>query len=203
MNDPRTPASLREIEARLRPFVARRVRAHDVDDVVQEVWVRVLRGLDSIRDEERFGPWLYSVARRVVADHGRTSARHGHARPPAEDEAASTHDDAVEVEREAEALLALHVAPFVAMLPSPYREALTLTELEGLTQKQAATMLGISLSGMKSRVQRGRRMLRETFEACCNVALDMRGRVMTCEPRPDGRIPDCQCTPVKPDRAPS
>ena len=45
-------------------------------------------------------------------------------------------------------------------LVEPYREALTLTELEGLSQKDAATMLGISVSGMKSRVQRGRRLLR-------------------------------------------
>ncbi len=57
------------------------------------------------------------------------------------------------------------------MLPSPYREALTLTELEGLTQKEAAEMLGISLSGMKSRVQRGRQQLRQALEDCCHIAL--------------------------------
>jgi RNA polymerase sigma-70 factor, ECF subfamily len=194
VNDPRTLASLREIDARLRPFVARRVRASDVDDVVQEVWVRVLRGIDSVRDEERFGPWLYSVARRALADHGRARARHGDPRAPEEaPDLPAPHGSDTSEEHDAAALLAHYVAPFVAMLPSPYREALTLTELEGLTQKQAATMLGISLSGMKSRVQRGRRLLRETFEACCNVALDVRGRVLACEPRPDGRLPDCRC----------
>lgn len=82
---------------------------------------------------------------------------------------------------------------FVAMLPSPYREALTLTELEGMTQKDAAFMLGISLPAMKSRVQRGREKLRETLEACCHIALDARGAVVSCEPRPDGRLPDCRC----------
>jgi RNA polymerase sigma-70 factor, ECF subfamily len=82
---------------------------------------------------------------------------------------------------------------FVEMLPSRYREALTLTELQGITQKEAAAMLGISVSGMKSRVQRGREQLREALEACCTIALDTRGRVVSCEPRPDGRLPDCRC----------
>ena len=87
----------------------------------------------------------------------------------------------------------MYVAPFIALLPSPYREALTLTELEGITQREAAAMVGISVSGMKSRVQRGRRELRALFEACCNIALDGRGRIISCEPRPDGQLPGCAC----------
>ena len=52
--------------------------------------------------------------------------------------------------------------------------AITLVELEGLTQQAAADVVGVSLSGMKSRVQRGRKLLRERFDACCAVALDAR-----------------------------
>ena len=54
-------------------------------------------------------------------------------------------------------------------------------------------MLGISLSGMKSRVQRGRVQLRKALEDCCHIALDARGRVVSCEPRSDGRLPDGCC----------
>src|SRR5690606_24480720 len=96
-------------------------------------------------------------------------------------------------DRAVEQALASVVALFLAALPSPYREALTLTELEGMTQKQAAEMLGISLSGMKSRVQRGRVLLRRSFEDCCTIALDVRGRIVGCEPRPDGRVPSGCC----------
>jgi RNA polymerase sigma-70 factor (ECF subfamily) len=81
------------------------------------------------------------------------------------------------------------VALFVARLPSPYREAITLTELEGLTQKAAAEMLGISLPGMKSRVQRGREKIRSMFDECCSVSVDCRGRVVECEPRQVGGVP--------------
>ena len=178
----------RELEARLRPFVARRVSTPvEVDDIVQDVFLRMQRSVADLRDEERFGPWVYQVARSAIAEHRRARARHplvaSHTPDPAE--VPSEPDDNREVERQ----VATYLAPFVAMLPSPYREALTLTELEGLTQKEAAEMLGISLSGMKSRVQRGRERLRKALEDCCRIALDARGRVIECQPRD----PDCCC----------
>jgi RNA polymerase sigma-70 factor (ECF subfamily) len=89
----------------------------------------------------------------------------------------------MEDEGAAERALAATVAPFVSMLPSPYREALTLTELEGLTQREAAAMLDVSLPCMKSRVQRGREELRTLLELCCEIGVDARGRVIACEPR--------------------
>lgn len=182
----------RDLEAKLRPFIARRVHADaDVDDVVQDVFLRMQRGLAELRDDDRFGPWVYQVARSAVADHHRRAARHPLVDGDGAEVAPEQEDDDASVEQE----LASYLAPFVAMLPSPYREALTLTELEGVTQKQAAEMLGISLSGMKSRVQRGRAHLRTALEECCHIALDARGRVMACEPRPDGKMPESCCSP--------
>lgn len=192
MIDAAARGAWRDLDQKLRPFIARRVRAEaDVDDVVQDVFLRMQRGLGGLRDDERFGPWVYQVARSAIADHQRAAARHRVVDGEPDDEQPSTEEvgDDGAVERE----LSTYVAPFVAMLPSPYREALTLTEIEGMTQKDAATMLGISLSGMKSRVQRGRRLLRSALEDCCLIALDARGRVMSCEPRVDGRLPDGCC----------
>lgn len=179
-----------ELDAKLRPFVARRVRSPaDVDDVVQNVFLRMQRGLPDLRDDDRFGPWVYQVARSAIADHHRAVRRHPIAPADAADEPCTEVEDDGSAEQE----LAAYVAVFITMLQSPYREALTLTELEGLTQKEAAEMMGISLSGMKSRVQRGREQLRKALEDCCTIALDARGRVVSCEPRPDGKLPDCRC----------
>ncbi len=185
-----TRGAWKDLDAKLRPFIARRVRSpSDVDDIVQDVFLRMHRGLGGLRDDERFGPWVYQVARSAIADHHRAAARQRTLDVAAPEDVmlGGQDDDAVEQ------LLATYVAPFVAMLRLPYREALTLTELQGLTQKDAAAMLGISLSAMKSRVQRGREQLREAFEDCCRIALDARGRVVACEPRPDGKLPDCRC----------
>lgn len=180
-----------ELRATLEPFVARRVPAEDVDDVVQDVFLRLSRGLPSLRDEERFGPWVYRVARSAVADHLRARARAPFA-PLEDEEPAATPDEPALTE--GERLLAPLVGVFVAALPSPYREALTLTELEGMSQREAADRVGITVSGMKSRVQRGRERLRESFEACCAIERDARGRVVEITPRPGGRVPDgCSC----------
>jgi RNA polymerase sigma-70 factor, ECF subfamily len=175
------PAELWEHAAvRLRPFVARRVAAGDVDDVLQDVFVRMQRGLASLRDEERFTGWLFRVAASAVADHGRARARHPVAASEPELPAPEIDPD----DREASRGLASCVSLFVARLPSPYREAVTLVELEGRTSREAAEMVGISISGMKSRVQRGRAQLRALFEECCEIALDARGKVTDFAPRP-------------------
>jgi RNA polymerase sigma-70 factor, ECF subfamily len=182
-----------ELEARLRPYVARRVASPcDVDDVVQDVFVRLQRGLGDLRDEQSFGGWVYRIAEHAVVDHLRTRARH-----PLLKEAS---DDLGEIEISASAGpdapeglngdLSECVALFVARLPSPYREAITLTELQGMTQKDAAEMLGVSLSGMKSRVQRGRERIRRMFESCCEMSLDARGRVTDCTPRDLREVPE-------------
>jgi RNA polymerase sigma-70 factor (ECF subfamily) len=168
------PALWQDVAERIRPFVARRIAPTEVDDVLQDVFVRVQRGLASLRDEERFTSWLFQIARNSVAEHQRARARHPiPATPPEDDQPAPEDDD----DREAARSLSACVSLFVAQLRSPYREAVTLVELEGLTAREAAEMVGISVSGMKSRVQRGREQLRELFDQCCEIALDARGKV--------------------------
>ena len=71
-------------------------------------------------------------------------------------------------------------------LPAPYGQALTLTEFEGLTQRQLAERLGISLSGAKSRVQRGREKLKEALLDCCQFEFDRRGKIIDCMPKGEG-----------------
>jgi RNA polymerase sigma-70 factor (ECF subfamily) len=175
-----------DLQQKLRPFVARRVPAGDIDDVLQEVFVRVQRGLPNLRDEERWLPWLYQVARSAVQESARQRARH----PLAGHE----HDEPApaEAERSVDSTtgLAAFAAAAINRLPSPYKEALTLTELQGMTQLAAAKQLGISASGMKSRVQRGRDKLRALLESSCDIALDVRGGVIACEPRESAK---CSC----------
>jgi RNA polymerase sigma-70 factor (ECF subfamily) len=169
------------------------VAAPDVDDVVQDTFVRVYRGLPNLADSERFGPWVYRVASSAIADHLRWRSRHPSA--AGTNEFFQALGSASEADEGLEAELAECVALFVARLPSPYREAVTLTELQGLTQKDAAELLDVSLSGMKSRVQRGRDRIRRMFEECCEISLDCRGRVTGCTPKGADSVPDdCRST---------
>jgi RNA polymerase sigma-70 factor, ECF subfamily len=179
------------VSAKLKPFIAQRVSPSGVEDVLQDVFLRMHRGLSALQDEERFGAWVYQIARSAISEHHRTSAKH----PLTEQETPVDETPTEEDDREASRDLASCVTLFVADLPSPYREAITLTELEGLTQKEAAEMLGISLAAMKSRVLRGRAKLRENLESCCAIALDTRGKVLSYEPRPELRA-DCCPAPL-------
>ena len=74
----------------------------------------------------------------------------------------------------------------IELLPEDYREAILLTEYHGLTQQQMAERLGISLPAAKSRVQRGKKLLRELLLACCHFQFDRQGKVIDYYPR-------CQC----------
>lgn len=178
-------ATWQEVATQLRPFVARRISPSEIDDVMQEVFVRMHRGLPMLRDEERFTSWLFQIARNAIADHLRARARHPVADEPVHELAAPPLDDDATT-----AALARCVAMFVAQLASPYREAITLVELEGQTAKAAAELAGISVSGMKSRVQRGRAQLRALFDACCEIALDVRGKPIAYAARPQQA---CKC----------
>ena len=81
-------------------------------------------------------------------------------------------------------------------LPSAYREALTLTEIDGLTQAEMGRRLGLSLSGAKSRVQRGRAIVRDQLLDCCHVELDRRRHIIDYEPAAAEPWPeDCSCAP--------
>ncbi len=165
-----------EFAVPLRAFVARRVPPGiDPDDVVQEVFLRVVRHLPSLREAERIEGWLYQIARNAMRDAFRARRRRDARTTPLEGEvAAAAFDEDV---RAAEAELAPCLAPMVARLPEPYRSALELTSLQGLTQTAAAGRAGISVSGMKSRVQRGRSQLRQMLLRCCQVEVDARGGV--------------------------
>ena len=68
-----------------------------------------------------------------------------------------------------------------------------LTELEGVTQKDAAAKLGLSISGMKSRVQRGRGKLKDVVLDCCEVELDRRGGLVDYRRRNGDVLGGCDC----------
>jgi RNA polymerase sigma-70 factor (ECF subfamily) len=175
----------------LKPYVARRAPTAEVDDIIQDILVKMQLGLDGLRDGERFGGWVYRIAEHVLIDAARARSK----QPVGAAEVIpdlSVPSDERSIE-ELQVALGECIALFVARLPSPYREAITLTELEGLTQREAAEMLGISLSGMKSRVQRGRDKIREMFDDCCQVTVDCRGRVVECQARDASEVPaDCR-----------
>ena len=168
---------------RLLSFIRSRVvDPYEAEDILQEVFLRVHRNLCCLPTPDRLEPWIYQITRNLIVDHYR---RRKELVDIPEDLAAEP--DSLENDPESE--LALSLREMIDQLPHLYRQALLLTEYQGLSQKELAYELGISLSGAKSRVQRAREKLRDMFLACCHFEMDRRGRILDyyarcccCEP---------------------
>ena len=195
-----------EVHDRLMAFVAQRVDdPADVADLVQTVFLRVHQHLASIADEQRLLPWLFQITRNAIADYYRAPVRRreigavaldGVIELPDGHRIESTHrssgdSDSLHAvdplfaseDQPAVRELAGCVRPLLQLLAPSYREALTLVEFDGIPQVEAASRLGISVSGMKSRVQRGRAMLRDGLLACCDIARSATGGILDFAPR--------------------
>ncbi|HRN54395.1 MAG TPA: sigma-70 family RNA polymerase sigma factor, partial [Gemmatimonadaceae bacterium] len=143
----------------LRAFLRKRVPAGvDAEDVAQEVFLRIARHRATVEDVDDLEAWIFRVARTALTDAWRAERRRQARAADADpDDFAGPEEDPTEGRREITAC----VLPFIKALDAPQRRALELTALQGLTQEEAARREGISLSGMKSRVQRAReRVLR-------------------------------------------
>ena len=175
----------------LQAFIAKRVDDHGhVDDLLQEVFMRVHRQIDSVNDPRRVVSWIYQITRNTIIDHYRKPGRQREiptglsSEREMRDETSQKPEraDRTEVEQ-ARSELAGCLGPMIERLSQDYRDAITLVEIDGLTQQAAAMQIGISLSGMKSRVQRGRKQLKQMLQDCCLIELDRRGGVTEYHPR--------------------
>jgi RNA polymerase sigma-70 factor, ECF subfamily len=180
-----------EVGGSMERFVRRRISdPHQADDVVAEVMLRIHQNLGSLDDQERVTAWVFRIARNAITDQYRRNGRRREVlaeelQPVADPSADAWLDDQEATLSE----LSLCIRPLVNALPDDYRRALELTDLGGHSQADAARIEGISLSGMKSRVQRGRRQFATLVRQCCHVTTDARGELIDFQLRADG----CGC----------
>jgi len=169
------------VESRLRAYVGRRVDPGSVDDVVATILLRLVKHQDELTSARTPSAWMLRVAANAIADHHRRRAAEARAlaRSALEPQGEIEHDAVASASSE----IASCLVPMIQDLPDPYRKALMLIDIDGLTQAEAANRLGLSISGMKSRVQRARAKLKDALLRCCAVELDQRGRVVDYERR--------------------
>jgi RNA polymerase sigma-70 factor (ECF subfamily) len=174
-------AGVTEFRAKLRAFVRRRVRDDaTADDLTQETLLKVYRSRTTLQEGQRLEAWLYRIARNTIVDHYRRQ------RPSAELPEALAAEPADEV-ADFRAAVAATTKRFLEELPEAYREPLRLAELEGLPLAKIALRSGLSLTAVKSRVRRGRAMLKKKLQACCRFEFDRQGKVIGWERRKSPR----------------
>lgn len=163
----------------LRAFLCKRLRSEEaVEDLLQDVFLRIHTHADTLRAEEKLESWIYQIARNLLTDYYRRQ------KPVLSLEETDQETLLEEMpEEDVQAELAPSVAAMVNALPEPYREALYLTEYQGLSQRDLATRLGLSFSGAKSRVQRAREKLKQLLLDCCHFEFDRLGRIIDYQSR--------------------
>jgi RNA polymerase sigma-70 factor (ECF subfamily) len=166
-----------EFVAKLRAFLRARVPDDPTaDDLTQETLLKVYRSRASLRDDDRLEAWLYRTARRTLIDYYRKR------RPSAELPASLRSESADEVDAIRDAVL-ISTIRYMEELPDAYRNPLQLSELEGMTMPQIAARLGLSLTAVKSRIRRGRQMIKRKLQDCCHFEFDQHGKVIGWERR--------------------
>jgi RNA polymerase sigma-70 factor (ECF subfamily) len=178
-----TDAIWTAFSARLRAFIAKRVRENvDIDDILQEVFTKIHAGLGKLKEEERLEAWLFQVTRRAIVDHYRNHRLVGlHEEIAAK---SASQDVAAEV--------ASWLGPMMSLIPEEDQTSLRLVELEGVSQKDLASRLGLSVTGAKSRVQRARARLKQAVLDCCHIEMDRRGTPIDYSKKRDDCGP-CSC----------
>ncbi|MFY9983644.1 MAG: sigma-70 family RNA polymerase sigma factor [Chthoniobacterales bacterium] len=170
----------REIFAYIQTKVGDRAAA---EDLTQETFLKVQNSLSKGTEPEHFRGWIYTIARNSVVDFMNQRRRFlalDEARDAAQIQPSEVGDANDSEFRKRLFSYALQV---IETLPMEDREALTLTEIDGLSREELASELGISLTATKSRVHRARAKLRKTVEECCRLVTDPYGRVIDWKKR--------------------
>ena len=158
---------------KLKAFVCSKTKgSDDCHDILQDVFLKITEKEERIRFAKKPSAYIIQMAKNAVIDYYRAkqSTVLG---TQLEEHAATENTSQIQ-------LADCCLLSFIQQLPKAYSEALILTELEGLSQKQFAEKLGLSYTGAKSRVQRARKKLQEAILKCCPYQFDKYGNIIDC-----------------------
>lgn len=165
------------VHQRLYFFIKSRVKEEAIaKDLLHDVFLKANKKLAQLQDQEKFSSWIFQITRNVIQDHYKANNK------ILSEEGLPTQLDFSQSDDQTQ-LLASCMKSMIANLPDKYKEAVHLSEIEGLSQKEVAKRLNISYSGAKSRVQRGREQLKSLFVQCCEIESDKYGNIIDYWPK--------------------
>ena len=168
----------RTFHNRLYGFILKRVGETSVaDDILQEVFLKVHSRSETFKEGTNLQAWLFQITRNTIIDYYRTH-KPGAELPEGLVEQEKTPTDKAKEETQK------RLVAMIQSLPQPYDQTLMLAEIERLPHKEVAKRQGVTLTCAKSRIQRGRKLLRKKLFSACNIELDHRGSMLDCEPTP-------------------
>ncbi len=168
-----------EYHLKLTSFIRSKVSEDMVDDILQDVFMKIHTKLDSLKEDVKIESWLYQITRNIIIDHYRSRRTH-------EQLADWIELPLPEEEETIRKELSSCLEPMIKKLPEIYRNAVQMSEIDNKTQKEVAELEGVSLSGAKSRVQRGRSLLKGMLYDCCQFEINKKNQVISyVQKKPD------------------
>jgi RNA polymerase sigma-70 factor, ECF subfamily len=158
----------------LRAFIQNKTRNQaDTDDILQDAFVLIIRNWNKVSQSKNIRLYLYGIVRNTIYDYFKHKSK---VFDIEDTEQVFTDEEFQDLNT---TVADRCVKPFINKLPDHYREALLLTEFQDIPQKDLARKLGISYSGAKSRVQRGKEKLKELLLGCCPYKSDSYGNIIS------------------------
>ena len=162
-------------------FILSKVHNRDLaEDILQNVFLKIIAKIDTLKNPAKLKSWLYQLTNNTIIDHFREK-KQGELNG-CESILQDSEDDNINE------LVGGWILPIINELPDKYSEALILSEIKGVSQKELARKLGISYEGAKSRVQRGREMIKAKLMECCCFCVDKYGNVIDYQLRDENCI---------------
>ncbi len=179
-----TKALWQQFSDQVRGFIRSKVSTdEEAEDILQDIFIRIHKGVDDLRHEDRVQSWVFGIARRALADHYRQKGRVKEEPAGAEIKTGGDEDAILDL-NEFDGDHGVHeevlswLIPMIDELPKKYGKPLKMADVEGKPQQEVADYLGLSLSGAKSRIQRARQKLGQVLADCCEVEFGEEGRAV-------------------------
>ena len=162
----------------LKSFISKRVSdPSEADDLLQDVFIKIHKKIDTLQNQTNIQSWVYQIARNTITDYYRQK------KIQFEDiDQISLIISEETSEPEPVREIAGGLGKMIESLPEKYAQAILWADIKGLPQKELAEKLGISVSGAKSRVQRGREMLKDKLMCCVHYEFDRYGTIIDYHP---------------------
>ncbi|MBW2412855.1 MAG: sigma-70 family RNA polymerase sigma factor [Deltaproteobacteria bacterium] len=180
-----------EFQPRILHYLSRMMGPEEAEDVVQEVFEKVNRGLDGFRGQSKLSTWIYRIATNTAIDKLRSASFKQSASQAALEEAegakaqntwtgqAQASIDQTVIRKE----MSECVREYIDRLPPDYSTILILSEIEGFKNKEVADILQISLENVKVRLHRARDRLKKELDNGCDFYHNEEG-ALACDRKP-------------------
>jgi RNA polymerase sigma-70 factor (ECF subfamily) len=182
-----------EFHPKILYYISKVRGTHEAEDITQEVFEKVNRGLDGFKGESKLSTWIYRIATNTALDKLRSSSYKHSSKHTSLQENARTDDrntwtgqkdpslDQQVIRKE----MSDCVREYIDRLPPDYRSVLILSELEGFKNREIAEIFEISLENVKVRLHRARASLKKELDNGCEFYHNEEG-TLACDRKPIG-----------------